>query len=78
MNAITVQPKTIEVQPARTANYNFVTWRTADDPFNRKLQIIVNNQAVIVVSGADYDALGQWSDADVRRIVFEKFGFVEV
>ena len=57
MNAIAIKPKTVEVMPARTAQFSELTWRTSDDAFQRKLQIVVNNATAFTVSGADYDAL---------------------
>ena len=62
MNAINVVPKTVTVVPAKTADLSAVTWRTLDDSFNKKLRIQDNNAISIVVEGADYDALGQWTD----------------
>ena len=52
MNAINVVPKTVVVVPARTADINAVTWRTTDDAFRRRLHIVVNNVAPIVIEGA--------------------------
>jgi hypothetical protein len=62
MNAIAVKPKTIELIPARTAEIASITWRTSDDSFARKLNIVVNNATAFQVAGADYDALGEWTD----------------
>ena len=30
MNAIAIKPKTVEVMPARTAQFSELTWRTSD------------------------------------------------
>ena len=74
MNAIAIKPKTIEVVPARTAEIQSLTWRTSDDSFARKLTIIVNNVSVFQVSGADYDALGQWTDETIQGLILTRFG----
>jgi hypothetical protein len=74
MNAIAIKPKTIELAPARTANINNLTWRTSDDAFQRKLQVVVNNATAFTVAGADYDALGQWSDDTIRDLILARFG----
>ena len=80
MNAINVVPKTVEVmaaRAARSAEFSSVSWRTMDDGFNRRLQIVVNNSLVIVVEGADYDALGQWTDETIKGVILTKLGLVE-
>ena len=74
MNAIAIKPKTVEVMPARTANFTNLFWRTSDDAFQRKLTVVVNNVAVIQVAGADYDALGDWTDDTIKNLIFTRFG----
>jgi hypothetical protein len=74
MEAIAIKPKTVEIVPARTAEISSITWRTNDDSFLRKLTIVVNNATSFQVSGADYDALGQWTDETIRDLVLAKFG----
>lgn len=74
MNAIAIKPKTVEVVPARTANINSITWRTSDDSFARKLQVIVNNAMMFQITGADYDALGQWTDDAIRDLILARYG----
>ena len=74
MNAIAIKPKTIELTPARTAQLNEITWRTNDDSFQRKLTIIVNNATAFTVTGADYDALGQWTDETIKGLILARFG----
>ncbi len=74
MNAIAIKPKTIELAPARTANINSITWRTSDDSFQRKLQVIVNNATMFQITGADYDALGQWTDETIKGLILVRFG----
>lgn len=77
MNAINVVPKTVIVVPARTTEVASVTWRTLDDAFNRRLRIQVNGSVAITVEGADYDALGQWTDDTVKQIIIERLQLVE-
>ena len=77
MNPINVVLKTVVVMPARTAEVNTVTWRTLDDPFRRRLQIMVNNAAPILIEGDDYDALGQWTDDTVKKLVITRLELVE-
>lgn len=74
MNAIAVTPKTIELTPARTAEVSEITWRTSDDAFARRLTVIVNNATSFQVTGADYDALGQWTDDTIRDLILARFG----
>jgi hypothetical protein len=78
MNAINVTPKTVEVIPARTAEFSSIIWRTLDDSFNKRLQIIVNNKYTINIVDNDYDALGQWTDDTVKNIVLAKYGLTEI
>lgn len=74
MNAIAIKPKTVEVVPARTANINSITWRTSDDSFARKLQVIVNNAMMFQITGAEYDALGQWTDETIKGLILARYG----
>ena len=74
MNAIAIKPKTIEIVPARTAQIASITWRTSDDSFQRKLSVIVNNATAFQVTGADYDALGQWTDETIKNLILTRFG----
>jgi hypothetical protein len=74
MTAINIKPKTIELAPARTAEISTLTWRTSDDSFARKLNIIVNNLTAFQVTGADYDALGEWTDDTIKGLILAKFG----
>ena len=77
MNAVAVNPKQVEAVPARMVQVNAVSWRTMDDAFARRLQILVNGTIPIVVQGADYDALGQWTDDTVKQLVLTRLGLVE-
>ncbi len=77
MNAINVVKKTVVVTPARTAEVSSLTWRTIDDVFDRRLRIVVNNQVLIVVEGAEYDALGQWTDDTIKQIILTRLELVE-
>ena len=74
MNAIAIKPKTIELAPARTGKVSEITWRTSDDSFQRKLQVIVNNATAFTVTGADYDALGQWTDETIKGLILARYG----
>ena len=74
MNAIAIKSKTIELAPARTAQINAITWRTNDDSFGRKLTVIVNNATAFTVEGADYDAMGQWTDDTVKGLILARYG----
>jgi hypothetical protein len=74
MNAIAVKPKTIELVPARTAEIASITWRTSDDAFARKLTIVVNNATAFQVTGADYDALGEWTDDTIQGLIIAHYG----
>ena len=77
MNAINVVKKTVVVTPARTAEVSSLTWRTIDDVFDRRLRIVVNNQVMIVVEGAEYDALGQWTDDTIKQTILTRLELVE-
>ena len=77
MNAINVVQKMVVVVPARTADVTSLTWRTLDDAFNRQLRIQVNSAMSIVFAGADYDALGQWTDDTIKQIVLTRLQLVE-
>ena len=74
MDAIAIKPKSMELMPARTAMVSAISWRTNDDSFQRKLNIIVNNATSFQVSGADYDALGQWTDETIKGLVLARYG----
>ncbi len=77
MTAINVIKKTVVVEPARTAEVASLTWRTLDDGFNRRLRVIVNGAVVLVVEGAEYDALGQWTDDTIKQTILARLGLVE-
>ncbi|MEI8288896.1 MAG: hypothetical protein WCH99_05440 [Verrucomicrobiota bacterium] len=77
MNAINIIPKNMVVH-GQAVEVTAVNWRTHDDPFNRRLRIIVNSQIQIVVTGDQYDALGQWTDETIRGLILTKLGFVPV
>ena len=74
MNAINLKTKTIELAPARTAQFSELKWRTNDDPFERKLQVVVNNATAFQIAGADYDALGQWTDETIKGLILARYG----
>ena len=74
MDAIAIKPKSIELVPARTQEISAITWRTNDDSFGRKLNVVVNNATSFQVAGADYDALGQWTDDTIKGLILARFG----
>ena len=76
MNAVAVNPKQVVAVPARTVQVNAVSWRTMDDAFARRLQILVNGTIPIVVQGDDYDALGQWTDETIKQLVLARLELV--
>jgi hypothetical protein len=73
MNALAIKPKTMELAPARTAAVSELTWRTSDDAFQRKLSIVVNNLTSFQISGAEYDALGQWTDETIKGLILARY-----
>jgi hypothetical protein len=73
MDAIAIKTKTLELMPARTAQVSQLTWRTSDDAFQRKLQVIVNNATSFQLSGAEYDALGQWTDDTIQKLILTRY-----
>ena len=73
MDAIAIKPTSIELMPARTALVSTITWRTTDDAFQRKLTIVVNNSTAFQITGDDYDALGQWTDDTIKKLVLAHF-----
>ena len=74
MDAIAIKTKTLELVPARMAQISAITWRTSDDSFQRKLNVVVNNAASFQVSGAEYDALGQWTDETIKGLILARYG----
>ena len=74
MDAIAIKPKSIELMPARTAMVSTISWRTNEDAFQRKLNIVVNDSTAFQVTGDDYDALGQWTDDTIKGLILAKFG----
>ena len=85
MTPFTVQPKEITLSPERVINVpsqtvtvDTVKWTTVDDSFVKRLTIRVNTQLIITIVDAEYDALGQWSDEDIKALIVAHYGFVEV
>ena len=84
MTPFTIEPQPITVYPERVVNVpayivtvNTVRWTTIDDPFLNRLTIRVQGPMAIIIEGAEYEALGQWSDTDIKAIVLAHYGFVE-
>jgi hypothetical protein len=73
MTPIYLKAKTIELAAARTAEISTLTWRTHDDAFARKLQIIVNNATAFTIADAGYDALGQWTDDTIQALILARY-----
>ena len=74
MDAIAIKPKSVELVPARTAMVSAISWRTSDDSFQRRLNVIVNNATSFQISGDDYDALGQWTDDTIKGLILARYG----
>ena len=74
MTPTPVKTKTIEITPARMAEINNISWRTADDPFGHRLTVVVNNLATFQITGADYDALGEWTDDTIKNLILARYG----
>ena len=74
MDPINIKPKTIELQPARTALVERLSWRTSDDTFSRRLSVVVNELTAFEVAGADYDALGAWTDDTIKGLILARYG----
>lgn len=74
MKAIAIVPKVAEVVPAKTMQFTAIVWRTVDDSFARKIQVIVNDNASFFITGDDYDRLGQWSDETIQELILTKYG----
>ena len=69
MNPVNIVSKTVQIAPAHTVVMTSINWRTHDDPFQRRLRIIVNGRVQVVVEGAEYDALGQWTDETIKGVI---------
>jgi hypothetical protein len=85
MNKINVEPKSITISaertitvPERTLNVESVQWTTIDDSFAKRLVIRVNGQLGFNIEGAEYDALGQWTDEDIAGLIIGKYGFKQI
>jgi hypothetical protein len=74
MNAIPIKTKSIETTPARTVEFNELSWQTIDDPFNRKLTIVVNQTVAFDIAGEGYDSLGQWTDESIKAEIVARYG----
>jgi len=84
MNKINVEPKSITISaertitvPERTLNVESVQWNTIDDSFAKRLVIRVNGQLGFNIEGAEYEALGQWTDEDIKLQILAHYGFIE-
>lgn len=75
---ITVYPERVINVPAHIVTVDTVKWTTVDDSFSKRLIIRTNGQLAITITDAEYDALGQWSDEDIKALIIAHYGFVEV
>jgi len=85
MDKINVEPKSITISAARTitvperaVSVESVQWSTIDDSFAKRLVIRVNGQLGFIIEGAEYDALGQWTDDDIAEMIIGKYGFKQI
>lgn len=84
MNKINVEPKSITISaartiavPERTLEIESVQWTTIDDSFAKRLVIRVNGQLGFTIEGAEYDALGQWTDEDIKLQILAHYALIE-
>ena len=52
---------------------------TIDDPFNKRLAIQLREARpafTLVVTGSNYDALGEWTDASLNQYIINTLGLV--
>ena len=73
-----ITPKTITVpQPSRSYQLDKLNaiHTCLDDPENKVLRVILREaqpELVITISGAEYEALGQWSDDTLCAFLVQK------
>lgn len=84
MDKINVEPKSITISAARTitvperaVSVESIQWTTTDDSFEKRLVIRVNGQLGFIIEGAEYDALGQWTDEDIKLQILAHYALVE-
>jgi hypothetical protein len=80
-----IEPKTIT--DSRTISSTFTLNSlsdfhiTSDDPFRKILRVSLseaNPPQQIVISGDDYDNLGQWTDQSLNNYLITKYGLVVI
>lgn len=72
---VKIVPINVQSEPAKTVRLESIMWTTNDDPEKRQLSIYINRGAVkLIVKGDEYDALGQWTDPQLRDYIFTKLG----
>jgi hypothetical protein len=84
MNKINIESKTIIISPERVVtiaerkvNLSSVQWTTDDDSFAKRLVIRVNGQLGFTIEGDEYDALGQWTDEDIKLQILAHYALIE-
>ena len=74
---ITLSAATTQViVPQKTKTITTLTvQRMVDLPAQKIVKVFVQelNDPIIIFSGASYDAVGQWTDADVQTALLAKF-----
>lgn len=68
--------KTITLVPAQTKNFTSLTIdRVVDLQSEKKVFAVISElyEPVDLWAGADYDAIGQWTDTDVANRIIEIF-----
>jgi hypothetical protein len=65
----------ILVQEVKKSITTLTVQRMVDLPAKKEVKVFVKelNDPVVLWSGADYDAVGQWTDADVEAKLIELF-----
>lgn len=80
-----IEPKTIT--DSRTVNMTFNlntlsdAHMTSDDPFRKILRVSLseaNPPQQVLVTGTDYDTLGQWTDESLNNYIINKYGLVVI
>ena len=80
-----IEPKT--VTDSRTINTTFTLTTlsdfhvTSDDPFRKILRVSLNEAnppQQIIITGTDYDNLGQWTDQSLNDYLVTKYGLTVI
>lgn len=75
-----IEPKTVTDSRTISATFTLTTLSdvhmTSDDPFRKILRISLNEAnppQQILVTGTDYDNLGQWTDVSLNDFLVNKY-----